>query len=174
MKKKIIGWKEWVSLPEFGGARIKAKIDTGARSSSLHVFDLEVYGQDGNEYAEFDIRPDKPGGNALRCRTRVEGYRKVKSSNGLIEHRPVVVTQLELFKDSWPIEVTLTNRTGMRYQMLLGRRSIRDRFYVDADGAWHDKKSGKKKNKGNATGGRRPAAGDQRPVTGGRNNGDGS
>ncbi|MDE2845955.1 MAG: RimK/LysX family protein [Gemmatimonadota bacterium] len=154
MKKKIIGWKEWVTLPEFGGARIKAKIDTGARSSSLHVFNLEVNGQDGNEYAEFDIRPDKRGGKALRCRTRVEGYRKVKSSNGLIEQRPVVVTRLALFKDSWPIEVTLTNRDGMRYQMLLGRRSIRDRFYVDADGAWH----GRKKKKGKATGGRRPAA----------------
>ena len=138
MKKKIIGWKEWVSLPEFGGARIKAKIDTGARSSALHVFDLEVYGQDGDEYAEFNIRPDKLGnGKPLRCRARVEGYRKVRSSNGQIERRPVVVTRLALFQDSWPIEVTLTNRDGMRYQMLLGRKSIRDRFYVDADGAWH-------------------------------------
>lgn len=138
MEKKIIGWKEWVSLPEFGGARIKAKIDTGARLSSLHVFDLEVYDQDGDEYAEFDIRPDKRGkGKALHCRAKVEGYRKVRSSNGQTEQRPVVVTRLSMFQDSWPIEVTLTNRDDMRYQMLLGRKSIRDRFYVDAKGAWH-------------------------------------
>ena len=140
MKKKIIGWKEWVSLPDFGSARIKAKIDTGARLSSLHVFDLEVYKQHGDEYAEFDIRPDKRGkGKALHCRAKVEGYRKVRSSNGQTEQRPVVVTRLSLFQDSWPIEVTLTNRDGMRYQMLLGRKSIRDRFYVDAKGAWHGK-----------------------------------
>ncbi len=145
MKKKIIGWKEWVSLPEFGGASIKAKIDTGARSSSLHVSDLEINGRDGDEYAEFNIRPDKRGGGmALHCRARVEGYRKIKSSNGQTEQRPVVVTRLALFKDSWPIEVTLTNRDGMRYQMLLGRESIRDRFYVDADGAWHGRKKRKK------------------------------
>ncbi len=152
MKKKIIGWKEWVSLPELGGARLKAKIDTGARSSSLHVSDLEIYERDGDVYAEFNIRPDKRGkGKSLRCRARVEGYRKVKSSNGQTEHRPVVVTRLALFKDSWPIEVTLTNRDGMRYQMLLGRKSIRDRFYVDADGAWHGRK---KRNKHTAAVGR--------------------
>ena len=138
MKKRIIGWKEWVSLPEFGGATIKAKIDTGARSSSLHVFDLEVNRQDWVEYAEFNIRPDKRGnGKTLHCRARVEGYRKVRSSNGQTERRPVVVTRLALFEDSWPIEVTLTNRDGMRYQMLLGRQSVRDRFYVDADSAWY-------------------------------------
>ena len=133
MEKKIISWKEWVSLPEFGDARIKAKIDTGAKSSSLHAFDLESYEHEEVEYVAFKVLSDRRGiTEVIRCHARIEDYRTVRSSNGQSERRPVVVTQLAMFQDAWPIEVTLTNRGGMRYRMLLGRQSIRNRFYVDA------------------------------------------
>lgn len=127
-----LGWREWVALPELGVEAIKAKIDTGARTSSLHAFDLEISERDGEPWVEFSVHPvqriDEP---AVSVSARVTEHREVRSSNGEVEQRPVIVTDVEVAGQRFPIEVTLTNRDEMGFRMLLGRSAVRDRFLVD-------------------------------------------
>ncbi|MBC85989.1 MAG: hypothetical protein CL677_02330 [Bdellovibrionaceae bacterium] len=150
---KIIGWREWVGLPELGVKSIKAKVDTGARSSSLHAFDMVVFKRGSKEYVNFKIHPiQKSSAKTKRCEARVMEYRQVKSSNGHTEKRPVILTTLKLMGEEWPIELTLTNRDEMGFRMLLGRESFRRRYLVDAGKSYYggqplEKKSSSKKKK---------------------------
>jgi hypothetical protein len=130
---RTIGWREWVKLPDLGIKEIKAKIDTGARSSSLNASDMRFYKKKGKDFVKFTVHPvqrSKKGG--IECNAEILEFKKIKSSNGQIELRPVINTTIELMDVSWLIEFTLTNRDEMGFRMLLGRAGFRRKFLVDA------------------------------------------
>ena len=131
--KKIIGWREWVHLPDLAATRIKAKIDTGARTSALHAFDITPFTKNGVAYVRFVIHPvqgrHKPEVVGIAA---VVDYRGVKDSGGRIEQRYVIRTTLKINTARWPIELTLTNRDQMGFRMLVGREALRGRYLVDA------------------------------------------
>ena len=130
-KKKspaVIGWREWVALPELGGAVIRAKIDTG----SIHAFGLEVFERDGREHARFAIHPDhRSPGPAVIVETPVLGHRSVRNPGGRSEERPIIRTKIVIGPYRFLAEVNLTRRDTMGMPMLLGRQTVRRRFLVD-------------------------------------------
>jgi len=130
--KDIIGWREWLSLPDLGIPAIKAKIDTGARTSALHTFSLEEFRLGGQRMVRFGIHPlQKRQDVALFCEAPVLERRRVKDSGGHVEKRYVIQTRAVLKNDVWQINVTLTNRDGMLFRMLLGRTAVEKRFIID-------------------------------------------
>ncbi len=140
-KDKIIGWREWAHLPELRIRRVKMKIDTGARTSSLHAFDIKISKVGRKEYASFKVHPEQRNSTKTsHCKALIVDYRKIRSSNGMTERRPVIETTIELLGERWPIEVTLTNRDEMGFRMLLGRASFKDKFLVDAGKSYYSKK----------------------------------
>ena len=131
-ERAIIGWREWVGLPELGVDRIKVKIDTGARTSAIHAFGIKPLERDGQKFVSFSLHPVQHHRNpVVDCEARVVDERTITSSNGEQEHRYVIVTNVELGNAIWPIELTLTNRDEMGFRMLLGRAALRRRFIVD-------------------------------------------
>ncbi|HXF54176.1 MAG TPA: RimK/LysX family protein [Hyphomicrobiaceae bacterium] len=128
----IIGWEEWVALPELGLPAIKAKVDTGAKTSALHAFLIEPFGTPEQPMVRFGIHPI-PGRNDIEiyCSAPVVDRREVTSSNGEKEKRLVIRTPIAMGGREWKIEVTLTNRESMTYRMLIGRQAIRADMYVD-------------------------------------------
>jgi hypothetical protein len=127
-----IGWREWLQLPDLGVPRIKVKVDTGARSSSLHAFNLQVCELDGRQVLKFEIHPLQNATQpAILTTADLVEFRRVRSSTGHEELRPVIRTLARLGTRSWPIEITLTNRDEMGFRMLLGRRAIINHFVVD-------------------------------------------
>ena len=130
--KTTIGWREWVRLPDLDDVVVKAKVDTGARTSSLHAFDLEEADRDGETWIDFSFHPlQRDTDTVASGSARLVDRRRVTPSNGQSELRYVVETDLELDGQRLPIELTLTRRDAMGFRMLLGRRAIRDRFLVD-------------------------------------------
>lgn len=128
----VIGWREWARLPEFSPVPIKAKVDTGARTSALHAFDLRVKEEHGRPIALFHLHPtQRSRADAVRVECPIVAFRRVRSSNGKVENRPVVSTRLELGGLTRTIEITLTSRDEMGFRMLLGRSAVRRRFLVD-------------------------------------------
>ncbi|MCA9473420.1 MAG: ATP-dependent zinc protease [Nitrospirales bacterium] len=131
MTKPIIGWREWVALPGFGVDRIKAKIDTGARTSALHAFDIHLFQKEGQEWVRFAVHPlQKNDRDSRTCACPVHDVRTVTNSGGGREERIVIKTTLSLGGKAWPIEITLTNRDQMGFRMLLGRTAIRQHYLV--------------------------------------------
>lgn len=129
----LIGWREWLKLPELNIPRIKVKVDTGARSSSLHAFNIQQVERDGVPYVRFEVHPRQRSDNeVVNVEWPVLEYRSVRSSSGEAAHRPVIVTEVEIMGMRWPIELTLANRDQMGFRMLLGREAVRGRFVVDA------------------------------------------
>lgn len=130
--RPVIGWREWIGLPGTGIDRVKAKIDTGARSSSLHAEGLEELEREGERFLRFTVYPDQ---RSRKREYRVEAplvdSRTVRSSSGVAERRPVVRIEVQMGPERFPIEVTLTRRDRMGFRMLLGRTAIRGRFVVD-------------------------------------------
>ncbi len=119
-------------LPEMSDTPIKAKIDTGARTSSLHAFKLKVADTPDGPVATFELHPvQRSKAGAVRVEARVLEFRRVRSSNGKVERRPVITTSLQVGAVAFPIEVTLASRDEMGFRMLLGRSATRHRFVVD-------------------------------------------
>ena len=140
-----IGWREWVGLPELGIATIKAKVDTGARSSSLHAFNLRRFKRDGVSWVRFQVHPiQRKSNTTIDVEAPVLEYRSVRSSSGKATLRPVIVTPIELLGISWPIELTLASRDEMGFRMLLGREAFRGRFFVDAGNSYYGGKPKRK------------------------------
>lgn len=131
-KLLTIGWREWVALPGLGIGEIKAKIDTGARSSSLHAFDIHILEFKGKQRVRFKLHPiQRNTVNTVSAEVDLIEYRTVRNSGGLMESRPVILTDIELMGKQWLIELTLTNRDAMGFRMLLGRQAIKGRFLID-------------------------------------------
>lgn len=123
----VIGWREWVTLPDLG-VTVKAKVDTGARTSALHVEDIVLAG----DSVSFDVLPQQHDDNR---RTRADAplldVREIRSSSGAVQQRYVIKTWAKLHRRRWQIELTLASRDEMGFRMLLGRTAVRGRFLVD-------------------------------------------
>lgn len=128
----ILGWEEWLALPDLGVPAIKAKIDTGARTSALHAFHIEPFGPISAPLVRFTVHPVRRRDDIeIACAAPIVDRREVTSSNGERELRYVILTRVAIGGREWPIEVTLTNRENMSYRMLLGRQAIQEDMYVD-------------------------------------------
>ena len=137
MKKKPllqVGWRERVSLPELGINAIKAKVDTGAATSSLYARNITYVDKDDQTFVRFLVHPRQDNTKEkLWVEAPLLEKRKVKSSNGESETRPVIRTKLELADRAWTIELTLSSRRNMTFRMLLGREALRKRAVVNVD-----------------------------------------
>lgn len=127
-----VGWREWVGFPELGISRIKAKVDTGARTSALHAYDFEPFDRDGERWLRFRVHPRQKNDEIeVECQAPLVDWREVKSSTGDVTERPVVLTELEWMGERWPIELTLVRRDSMGFRLLIGREAMRKRWIVD-------------------------------------------
>ena len=135
MTNKItVGWREWLALPELGIDKIKAKVDTGARTSCIHAFRVEEFIQDEQVWVRFWVHPIQDDNNTeIQCQAKVIDQRTVTDSGGHQEQRYVIQTQLLIGGQQWPIEATLTNRDTMKFRMLLGRTAMAGRIVVDPE-----------------------------------------
>ncbi len=130
--RSILGWREWVSLPELGLPAIKSKVDTGAKTSALHAFDIEVYKEGGVDMIRFLIHPLQNNRKIQReCVARIKDRRIVTDSGGHREMRYVIETPLMIGSRTYPVELTLTDRDTMRFRMLLGRKALEGWALVD-------------------------------------------
>lgn len=126
MDKTVVGWREWVALPALGLDVLKAKIDTGARSSALHTFSLDVSSERGVRTARFGVHPiQHDGDTAVWCTAPVIDERNVRDSGGRQEWRFVIETTLRLGATERAIELTLTERDTMLFRMLIGRTALK-------------------------------------------------
>lgn len=133
----LVGWREWVSLPDMGLPAVKAKIDTGARTSALHTFSLEIFREDNLDMVKMKIHPlQRRKDLYLTCVAPLKDERYVSDSGGHRELRPVIETDLEIAGQRWTIEVTLSNRENMLFRMLLGRSAMVGRIQVDPEASY--------------------------------------
>ena len=134
MERKLaeLGWREYVDLPDFGIRGVKAKVDTGARTSCIHAFSVETFEKDNQVWVRFGVHPDQ--GDTVTevwCESLVVDYREVTDSGGHNEMRYVIASNLVIGDIEFETELTLANRDNMRFRMLLGRRAMKGRFTVN-------------------------------------------
>ncbi|WP_372863143.1 ATP-dependent zinc protease [Spongiibacter sp.] len=128
----VLGWREWISLPGLGIAHLKAKVDTGARSSSLHAFDIQKVEQDGQAWVEFKVHPHQHDNEqTVSCRAPLKDYRQVTDSGGHRSMRYVIETEMQLGNENIIAEITLADRSDMLFRMLIGRTAMTGRYVVD-------------------------------------------
>jgi len=148
-EKTTFGWREWANLPALGLKNIKAKVDTGARTSALHAFEVRPFEDSGRRRVEFKIHPNQREiDTVITCEAEVIDERVVRDSGGNIEKRWVIETPVTIGEFTWPIELTLTSRDDMLFRMLLGRTAMRGWVSVDPSRSYLvGKKRRKKKTK---------------------------
>ncbi|WP_290700452.1 ATP-dependent zinc protease [Amphritea sp.] len=130
--KMIIGNIENCDLPDLGIFDLQVRIDTGAKTSSLHVDNLSRYKKAGKPWVKFEIHPNiHKVAEVVECNAPIQDIRRIKSSNGTVEERYVIKTMVSLGQESWSIEITLTDRSDMSYLMLFGREGMGDKVLVD-------------------------------------------
>jgi len=131
-EKQIIGWREWVGLPALGIDAVNCKIDTGATTSALHAYYVDAFESDGKQMIRFGLHPNQDDSeSAVECVTELFDVRTVSDSGGHREERYVIQTPIRIGEETFPAEITLTNRDTMAFRMLLGRRAMKERFIVD-------------------------------------------
>lgn len=151
-KLLTLGWREWVSLPELGLERIKAKVDSGARTSSLHAFEVRDFEESGVHRVEFKMHPNQHDNSSqVTCVADIIDERYVRDSGGHQEKRWVISSPLKIGAVTWDIEINLTSRDDMRFRMLLGRTAFRGHALIDPARSYvigkRRKKKGKKRGK---------------------------
>lgn len=130
-----IGWREYVNLPELGISNLAAKIDTGARTSALHATQIRPYQKQGEDWIEFLFSSDEH--MTERCHAPLVEYREVKNTGGVPESRPIIKTLLVINGRRWRIEVSLTDRENMGYELILGRTAVRRRkLHINPGKSW--------------------------------------
>ncbi|MCJ7726557.1 MAG: RimK/LysX family protein [Acidimicrobiia bacterium] len=136
-QRSLAGWREWVLLPDISAIPLKAKLDTGAGTSALHAFGLELIEHEGTTWAEFEVMPlQRSRAHRSAVRYPVSSFKRIKSSTGHTERRPVIRTPLVIGRRRFKIDITLTSRDEMGFRMLLGRSALRGRFWVDAGASY--------------------------------------
>jgi hypothetical protein len=137
LTKPLLGWREWAALPELKLAELKAKIDTGARSSALHAFAIEPYKKNGQKWVMFAIHPIQHDVSTIvECHAQIKDRRIVSDSGGHKQKRYVIETPLLLGAHLLKAEVTLTNRDSMLFRLLIGRTAMSDRFLIDPNASF--------------------------------------
>lgn len=127
-----VGWREWISLPDLGVKNIKGKLDTGARTSSLHTFIIDPYTEDGKNMVRFGLHPlQRRKDIEIICNAEVLDRRMILDTGGRRELRYVIRTTISLAGIQWPIEVNLANREDLRFRFLIGREAMKNRLVVD-------------------------------------------
>jgi hypothetical protein len=130
---QTIGWREWITLVSFDHTQIKAKVDTGAKTSALHAYYVTPFVKDGQNWVRFGIHPRQDSNEGeVTCEAPVKDQRRVRDSGGHSELRYVVETQLLMNGHTFTAEVTLTDRENMRFRMLLGRGALEKLYLVDS------------------------------------------
>lgn len=144
-EKVVVGWREWVNLPELGLENIKAKVDTGARTSCIHAFSIKPFNKNGEQWVEFQVHPKQKNNELIKtCTAIVIDQRVVTDSGGHKEDRWVIQTLLQIGAHQWPIEVTLSARDDMMFRMLIGRTALNNRAIVDSSRSYNIGKKPKK------------------------------
>lgn len=124
-------------MPDFDGARIKAKIDTGARTSAIHAWKIRRFERDGEAWVKFDLHPDqRDNKTSIPGEARIHDEREIRSSNGQLQKRFVIRTRLKLGSRTWPIDLTLSQRDEMGFRMLLGRTALGGRTLIDPSASY--------------------------------------
>lgn len=143
--KTTVGWREWLALPALGIPAIKAKVDTGAKTSALHAFIVKPYMKGEEPWVQFFIHPLQNNlETVVECHARLSDQRQVTDSGGHQEMRYVICTEIELGEQRLEAEITLTDRESMKFRMLLGRNVLKQGFVVDSEQSFLlGKKSGR-------------------------------
>jgi len=127
----VLGWREWIELPGLGVGRIKAKVDTGARTSAIHAFDVHLLRKNEQPWVRFTLHPiQRDTKVTVRIECPILEFRRVRSSTGNLEMRPVIETTIRVTDEVYPVELTLARRDEMGFRLLLGRGAIKNRFLV--------------------------------------------
>lgn len=139
--KLLVGRDEWCKLPDLYIPAIKAKIDTGAKTSALHAFHIEPIKKNRKPFVQFDMHPLQSDDKIIiSCVAPLIDERHIMSSSGHIEHRYVILTTIVIADHQWEMEVTLSNRDPLRYRLLLGREALNNRVLIDPSISCHQKK----------------------------------
>lgn len=130
-EKTTLGWREWITLPHLSKLPIKAKVDTGAKTSVLHAHDIEIFERHNKTWVTFEVVPSIKTRSPILAKALLVDYRTVKSSMGETTKRPVIHTIIRVGPEEYNIELTLVDRSLMGYRMLIGRQALRRRFLIN-------------------------------------------